>query len=228
MKSFFYLPAFLALSAARPTPETSEGLRFGSSQEARSSIFRNELVDGTDCPASILIFARGSLELDNMGSIVGPPLADGLENALGADSIWIQGVGGQYAANLEGNLAPDGAPSKAIAEMTSLLRLADSKCPGSKIVAGGYSQGAALAAAAIRDIGDNIRNKIVGTVLFGYTKNKQNNGQIINYPSDRLAVFCNEGDQVCEGTLIVVPVHLDYSGVAGGDAANFLVGKING
>jgi hypothetical protein len=66
MKSFFYLPALLALSAARPTPETSEGLRFGSSQEARSSIFRNELVDGTDCPASILIFARGSLELDNM------------------------------------------------------------------------------------------------------------------------------------------------------------------
>ena len=57
---------------------------------------------------------------------------------MGADNIWIQGVGGQYAANLEGNLAPDGSPAEAIGEMLGLLELADSKCPDAKIVAGGY------------------------------------------------------------------------------------------
>ena len=89
-----------------------------------------------------------------------------------------------------------------------------------------HSQGAALAAAAIRDIGDNIRNKIVGTVLFGYTKNEQNNGQIINYPSNRLRVFCNQGDRVCEGTLIVAPPHLDYGDVASNAGPNFLINRI--
>ena len=54
--------------------------------------------------------------------------------------------------------------------MTSLFELANTSCPNSKIVAGGYSQGAALTAATIRDLNSSIRNKIVGVVLFGYTK----------------------------------------------------------
>jgi cutinase len=90
-----------------------------------------------------------------------------------------------------------------------------------------YSQGAALAAAAIRDVDASIRDKIVGTALFGYTKNQQNNGQVINYPGDRLAVYCKEGDLVCEGTLIVAPPHLDYGDEAGVQAPGFLAGKIN-
>jgi cutinase len=155
-------------------------------------------------------------------------MADSIEAALGANNVWVQGVGRDYAANLEGNLYPDGSPPKAIAEMTRLLRDANSKCPNAKIIAGGYSQGAALAAAAIRDIDAGIRNKIVGTALYGYTKNQQNNGQIINYPSDRLVVFCNQGDRVCEGTLIVAPPHLDYGDAASNAGPNFLVGKVRG
>jgi cutinase len=54
--------------------------------------------------------------------------------------------------------------------MTDLFKLADSRCPNAQIVAGGYSQGAALTAATIRDLSSSIRNKIVGVVLFGYTK----------------------------------------------------------
>jgi cutinase len=54
--------------------------------------------------------------------------------------------------------------------MTDLFQLANSRCPNAEIVAGGYSQGAALTAATIRDLSATIRNKIVGVVLFGYTK----------------------------------------------------------
>jgi cutinase len=48
---------------------------------------------------------------------------------------------------------------------------ANTKCPEAVIVAGGYSQGAALAAAATTDVNDAVREKIAGVVLFGYTKN---------------------------------------------------------
>lgn len=100
---------------------------------------------------------------------MGPDVAAGLERAFPND-IWIQGVGGAYDANLGDNALPDGTTRAAIREMTGLFELASSTCPEAILVAGGYSQGAALAAATIRDLNSSIRDKIVGTVLFGYTK----------------------------------------------------------
>lgn len=89
------------------------------------------------------------------------------------------------------------------------------------------SQGAALAAAAIRDSSATIREQIKGVVLFGYTKNQQNNGKIPNYPANRLAVYCASGDAVCAGTLLVLPAHLTYEDEAEDEAPKFLISKIN-
>ncbi|UNI22187.1 Cutinase [Purpureocillium takamizusanense] len=110
--------------------------------------------------------------------------------------------------------------------MVRLFNLASTKCPNAKVVAGGYSQGAALTAASIRDLDAGVRGKIVGAVLFGYTKNMQNKGQIPNYPSDRLEVFCADGDLVCTGTLIVTPAHLSYGDEAAEEAPHFLIERI--
>jgi cutinase len=88
------------------------------------------------------------------------------------------------------------------------------------------SQGAALAAAAISDATSTVRNQIVGTVLFGYTKNQQNNGAVPNYPSDRLKVFCATGDLVCTGTLTITAAHLSYGPQARSDGPQFLISKI--
>lgn len=63
-------------------------------------------------------------------------------------------------------------------------------------------------------------------ILFGYTKNQQNNGVIINYPADRLKVFCNDGDAVCEGQLSITIPHLLYLDEAIHDAPEFLVEQI--
>jgi cutinase len=60
-------------------------------------------------------------------------------------------------------------------------------------------------------------------VLFGYTKNKQNNGGIPSYPSDRLKVFCASGDEVCTGTLTITPAH---GSVAANEGPKFLISKI--
>ena len=81
-------------------------------------------------------------------------------------------------------------------------------------------------AAALSDATATVRSQVVGTVLFGYTKNQQNLGRIPNYPSDRLEVFCAVGDLVCDGTLIITAAHLSYGDEAAGEAPRFLISKI--
>ena len=90
-----------------------------------------------------------------------------------------------------------------------------------------YSQGAALAGVAIRDSSAAIREQIKGVALFGWTKNQQNSGRIPNYPANRLIVFCESGDLVCTGTLIVLPPHLTYADEAEDEAPKFLIARIN-
>ncbi|GKU08799.1 unnamed protein product, partial [Fusarium langsethiae] len=185
------------------------------------------LEDGraSDCPGVIFIYARGSTELGNLGTL-GPRTASALENYFGGDGVWIQGVGGSYRATIGDNLLPRGTSRAAIREMLDLFNLASTKCPSAKIVAGGYSQGAALAAASIEDISSTVRDKVAGTVLFGYTKNQQNNGRIPNYPAERTKVFCNFGDLVCTGSLIVAAPHLTYQDDASGPAPQFLIQRV--
>jgi len=111
--------------------------------------------------------------------------------------------------------------------MKNLFTMANTKCPSAKIVAGGYSQGAALTAAAIRDSNATIREQIKGVVLFGYTKNQQNNGGVPNYPQSRVQVYCESGDLVCTGSLIVLPPHMTYADEAAGVAPAFLISRVN-
>lgn len=110
--------------------------------------------------------------------------------------------------------------------MLGLFNQANTKCPDATIVAGGYSQGAALAAASIEDLDSGIRDKVAGTVLFGYTKNLQNRGRIPNYPAERTKVFCNVGDLVCTGSLIVAAPHLTYQSDASRAAPQFLIQRV--
>lgn len=63
----------------------------------------------------------------------------------------------------------------------------------------------------------------MGVVLFGYTKNLQNRGAIPGYPAERTRVFCNTGDLVCQGSLIVTDAHYGYGPAAQGPAADFLI-----
>lgn len=81
-------------------------------------------------------------------------------------------------------------------------------------------------AAAISDLNSGVRDKVVGTVLFGYTKNQQNRGAIPNYPSDRLEVFCAAGDLVCTGSLTITAAHLSYGDEARSQAPRFLISKL--
>ncbi|KFA69456.1 hypothetical protein S40285_04613 [Stachybotrys chlorohalonatus IBT 40285] len=230
MKFFAALPFIAGLVAAAPLDLAAAvaevEVRDVELETRQTSTTSNELTLGLSsrCPQAILIFARGSTELGNMGSTVGPDLANSLERQV--ESLWVQGVGGPYDATLLGNNAIRGSPESSIAEGVRLFNLARSKCPNSAIVAGGYSQGAALIAAAVSDLNAATREAVNGVVLFGYTKNLQNRGRIPNYPADRTRVYCAIGDLVCQGTLIVVAPHLTYGDDARGPAASFLAGQI--
>ncbi len=137
----------------------------------------------------------------------------------------MQGVGGPYTAGLIENLEPGGTSQAAIGEGVRLFNEANTKCPNSIVVAGGYSQGAALMAGAISRLSATVRNQVKGTVLFGYTQDKQNNGGVPNYPGSELKVICAPGDLVCDGTLVITPAHLVY-GLYAPEAAQFLESAI--
>lgn len=73
---------------------------------------------------------------DFQGVTAGPALARALEREY--SSIWIQGVGGDYAATIAPNMLPAGTDRGSIAEAKGLFEMAHEKCPDAAIVTGGY------------------------------------------------------------------------------------------
>lgn len=96
----------------------------------------NDVTNGVCAPLTV-IFARGTSESGNIGSVVGPPLFKALISALGSSKVALQGV--TYPASAAGNAnqGGDGGPT-----MKSLAQQALANCPTTKIVLSGYSQGA--------------------------------------------------------------------------------------
>jgi cutinase len=74
----------------------------------------------------------------------------------------------------------------------------------------------------------NIKAKVVGGVLFGDTRNKQDRGQVPNYPKDQVTIYCDQNDGVCGGKLNVNAGHFVYTqdGTAS-KAVAFLKSKID-
>ncbi|KAI6093199.1 carbohydrate esterase family 5 protein [Hypoxylon rubiginosum] len=159
------------------------------------------------CRPIIFIWAKATIEPGNMGNTVGPLLSDGLKSVFGPANVATQGV--DYWGFIETNFYPGGAPPWGIYDMQLLLSAA-STCPDSKIVAAGYSQGAALTHRAIEGLSDAIKSRIIAVVTFGDTQTFQDGGRINGYDTNRTLIICNEGDLVCTGTLYVFPVHFDY------------------
>ncbi len=89
------------------------------------------------CADVEVIFARGTLEPPGPGT-VGQEFADALTGRLGGRTVDVYGV--NYPASLNFSQAADGVADAANKVMDTV-----NTCPASKIVLGGYSQGAAIA-----------------------------------------------------------------------------------
>jgi len=205
-KFTLFLAALLApLSLAAPASLSTRQL----------SDTANDLLDGSPCKALLLIFARGTTETGNIGTIVGPPFGDALKAGLGASNVAVQGV--DYPASIDGFL--EGGDPTGSATMASLLSQAISQCPDSKIVLGGYSQGGQLVHNAAKEITAAETAKISAAVIFGDPDDGQAVGSV---PASKTDIFCAVGDDICAGGDIVLPAHLSY-GVDAPAAAAFVI-----
>ncbi|KAM7189869.1 putative cutinase [Rhypophila sp. PSN 637] len=217
MKTFAVTALLAALAAASPFNIEARQL-FG-----RVGSTATEFTDSRTCPPVIMLFARGSTEVGNMGTVCGPPTGTGLKDIFGRDTVAVEGV--EYAALLSTNFLPGGADLLGIREMKRLIERANTRCPGSKLVVGGYSQGAALTHRAVEDLPQAQKDQIVAAFTFGDTQNQQDNGQIPNFPREKTLIICNVGDLVCSGTLTLLAPHFTY-GSRADEAVAFIAGRL--
>jgi len=204
---------FIGAAVAAPRPQGSTS---------------NELISG-GCKKVTLVYARASTEVGNMGTAnsVGPGLCSGLKKLFSND-VACQGVSSPaYSAGLVDNVTPAGTTASAIAEATKHIKNAAEKCPQTTIVAGGFSQGTAVIFNAVSKLPANLKSRVVGVALYGYTHNKQNNGGIPNYPKENVKVFCPASDGVCGGLLNVNTGHFSYlTGTSQKEGYTFLAEKV--
>ncbi|KAJ9489604.1 hypothetical protein VN97_g3669 [Penicillium thymicola] len=170
-------------SSSGTSPRSGSGFSypgFGSGSSTENGVTQN---DG--CKEYTFIFARGTGEMGNMGTVIGPPLAKQL-NSLTGDKVTVQGV--DYPADAAGNTAMGGTGGPTMAK---LVKQALSQCPKTKVLLGGYSQGAMVVHRAASSL---TADQITAAVLFGDPLKAQSVGKV---PGDKVKEFCHQGDPVC-------------------------------
>lgn len=80
-----------------------------------------------------------------------------------------------------------------------MFNMAHSKCPGSKVVGVGHSQGAAVITAAVSRLDESAKTGLVAVAMYGDTRSDQNGGKIPEYPAEQTLAICEPGDGVCDG-----------------------------
>lgn len=170
------------------------------------------------CPDVAVIFARGTGQPPGVGS-VGQGFVDALAPKLGGRTLEAFAV--DYPASFDFLAAADGA-DEAAAQIVAVA----SRCQNTKIVLGGYSQGAALVdmlanvpplGGAIGDIGSApalavpFADKIVAAAVFG------NPSARFGTPLSTTGLFagraidiCNANDPICSATGFNPAAHDGY------------------
>ncbi|KAK4553892.1 hypothetical protein LTR86_009067 [Recurvomyces mirabilis] len=177
----------------------------------------NQLVDGTPCRAITILFARGTTESGDIGTLAGPPFFQAVANAVGAGNVAVQGV--NYGATIAGFLA--GGDPAGSSTLASLVAQAQSKCPMTRLVLSGYSQGGQLVHNAAALLTTTQTNFVNSVVIFGDPDNGRAVGKI---PSSKVLIICHIGDDICLGGDLILAPHLTYA-LNAQQAASFVVAK---
>jgi cutinase len=175
------------------------------------------------CPDIEVVFARGTDEAPGLGRI-GGAFVDGLRGKVGGRSVGAYAV--VYPASYDFLAAAAGAN-----DASGHIQYMVNNCPNTRLVLGGYSQGAAvidvIAAVPVPALGfnsplpANVPDHVAAVVAFGNPSAK------VGLPLTRSPIYggrsmdlCNPGDPICtDGDDI--PAHRNYEGAAAGQAAQF-------
>ncbi|KAF2397846.1 cutinase-domain-containing protein [Trichodelitschia bisporula] len=171
------------------------------------------------CKPYTLVFARGTTEPGTMGMTVGPTLSSGLKSAM--PGKWdVQGV--SYTADIAGDNCiglPGGV--KCMAQINKIA----AKCPSTKMVVSGYSQGAMVARICVAFAEEKARRQVAGIVVFG---DPFNGAPVKDFPSENVKTFCAAGDGVCQGKFIISGAHLSYTGASTSQAVKWIQQRVTG
>ncbi|KAK4505624.1 hypothetical protein PRZ48_003587 [Zasmidium cellare] len=182
---------------------------------------RNDLLDGTPCRAITIIFARGTLEAGNVGTLAGPPFFQAVADIVGEQNVAVQGV--DYPADIPGFLA--GGDQGGSQRMAQLVQLAERQCPSTSIVLSGYSQGGQLVHNAAKLLSTSGGTQSISSVvIFG---DPDNGEPVAGVSQDRVLVLCDPTDNICDHGFLVLPAHLSY-GKDAQQAAQFVVQRAGG
>ncbi|KAK5737379.1 hypothetical protein LTR17_006798 [Elasticomyces elasticus] len=159
-------PSTAATSTAKASSTSAPSS--GGSTKYSSGATASDIDDNTGCTALTVIFARGTSETGNIGSIAGPPMFKQLISDLGASKLTLQGV--VYLADAVGNANCGAAGGAAMAKEVSTIL---GRCPSTKGVAA---------------------SSIAAVVVFGDLFESQSIGSI---PSSKVLELCASGDSIC-------------------------------
>jgi cutinase len=185
------------------------------------------------CPDIEVIFARGTHDSPGLGD-PGQAFVDALRAQVGGRSLTTYAV--NYPASYDFLQAADGA-----ADATNRIATMASSCPSTKLVVGGYSQGAAVVdmlagipplGNKIGDVGSapplpaNLVPNVAAAVAFGNPATKFSNPLTGSVFGGRAIDLCKDGDPICSRGRNPF-AHSDY--VSAGltqQAANYVAGII--
>lgn len=195
-----------------------------------------------ECPDVDVVFARGTDEPPGLGG-VGQSFVDSIRQQAGARSV------GEYAVNYPANNDFNASIAAGVGDARGHIESMAATCPGTRIVLGGYSQGALVAGFTTSDTAPAgvpaglvpaplpaaAADHVAAVVLFG-TPSEQflaqyDAPQLVIGPSfaDKTLRLCAQGDTICDGGFTGAPTvaHALY-GVNGqvNEGAAFAVGRL--
>jgi cutinase len=181
------------------------------------------------CPDIQVVFARGTNEDAGLGA-VGGAFVDALRSKVGGKSVDAYAVG--YPATFDFLQAAAGAN-----DASGHIQHMVNTCPNTRLVLGGYSQGAAvidvISAVPVPGIGfdsplpPNVGEHVAAIAVFGNPSAK------LGLPltaspvwGNRSIDLCNPGDPICQTDGRNVAAHRSYAGGPTNAAADFAAGLL--
>lgn len=180
------------------------------------------------CPDVEVVFARGTNEPPGVG-IVGQSFVDALSSQVGGRSV------GVYAVNYPASDNYVSSAANGSDDARAHIQDVVTGCPSTKVVLGGYSQGAAVTDLATAAMPPQIADRVAAVALFGTPSSGFSSllagGEPLPTTSPAYAAktidLCMDGDPICSsGTNMLAHVSYAQSGMTD-QAASFAATKID-
>ena len=182
-----------------------------------------------DCPDIEVVFARGTNDAPGLGN-VGGAFVDALRSKVGGRSVGAYAV--NYPANYDFLAAADGAN-----DASAHIQYMVNNCPNTRLVLGGYSQGAAvidvISAVPMPVLGfnnplpPNAPDHVAAIAAFGNPSAKLGLPLTVSPVWGGRAIdLCNANDPICQTDGESVAAHRAYPGGPTNQAANFVAGLL--